>query len=65
MNELALQFGDAGWIYFPTKCKTIELALRQICNAFDAASINVEDLIPTLAILRDANRNEIERKTDL
>lgn len=60
MNEVKIEFGKAGYIYYQTDEDTAVWAVGEALNCMKNNGINVDNLHPTEAVLRDANGNDID-----
>lgn len=60
MNEVKIEFGKAGYIYYETDEDTAVWAVDEALNCMKNNGINVDNLHPTEAVLRDANGNDID-----
>lgn len=60
MNELKIEFGHESYMYFKTEEKSAEKAFDRWLEACDNAGYNVDNMIVTEVVLRDANGNDID-----
>lgn len=60
MNELCLGFGGCGHIYFSTKRGAVDVALMELRGRLDSIGVNIDNMSPKTAILRDSNGLTIE-----
>ena len=60
MNELKIEFSHESYMYFVTKEKSAEKALDRWFEACDNAGFNMDNMIVTEVVLRDANGNDID-----
>jgi len=60
MNELMIDIGDGGWLYFKTSATTAAEAWLCFRNAIEKAGINDDNVMYTKAILRDAIGKDID-----
>ena len=60
MNELKIEFSHGGYIYFVTKEKSAEKAFDRWLEVCDNAGFNMDNMIVTEVVLRDANGNDID-----
>ncbi len=60
MNEIKIEFGKAGYIYYKTDEDTAVWAVDEALNCMKNNGINVDNLNPIAAILRDENGNDID-----
>lgn len=65
MNELMVCFGDGGYIYYNTDATEIDKATREWARIMDRAGMNIDNLVPTYACLRDNHDNNIDETDDV
>ena len=63
MNEVKIEFGKAWYIYYKTDEDTADWAVDEALNCMKNNGINVDNLNPVAAILRDENGNDIDSVT--
>ena len=59
MNELKVEFGNAGYIYYETEKKTAFSAYDEFIECLRSNGINDDNLRPSYAVLRDRDGYDI------
>ena len=59
MNEVMVEFGNGGYVYYDTDENNALWAAEEVLKCMENNGINVDNLYPTRAVLRDQNRNDI------
>lgn len=49
-----------GYVYFKTSARTVKDAMHAFRDAADNAGINIDNLVPGTAALRDADGNDVD-----
>ena len=60
MNELKIEFSHESYMYFQTEEKSAGKAFDCWLEACDNAGYNVDNMMVTKVVLRDANGNNID-----
>ena len=62
MNELKIEFGDAGYLYFKTNQQTCDKAFDDFLQSLEDIGVNIDNinLEYETCVLRDANYNDID-----
>ena len=65
MYELMVCFGNGGYMYYNTDQILIDKATREWGHVIDHAGMNIDNMNPTSACLRDNNGNIIAETTNV
>lgn len=65
VNELMICFGDGGYIYYNTYESEINKATKEWARLMDRIGINIDNLMPTSACLRDPDDVVIDETEDV
>lgn len=60
MNELKIEFSKESYMYFVTEEKSAGKAFDRWLEACDNAGFNMDNMMVTEVVLRDANGNDID-----
>lgn len=59
-TKMELMLTVQGYVYFKTNARTVKDAMQAFYNTANSAEINIDNLVPGTAVLRDDDGNDVD-----